>query len=108
MYFFCDEFTNYNDAAIGIKAVQLLNRLGYEVVIPRHVESGRAHFSKGLVRQAKTFAIRNVESLHKVVTPAAPLIGLEPSAILSFRDSTRISSPPHCWRRASISRRTRC
>jgi Fe-S oxidoreductase len=86
VHLFCDEFTNYNDSVIGIKAVQLLNRLGYEVVIPAQVESGRAHFSKGLVREAQKFAIRNVELLQSVVTAAAPLIGIEPSAILGFRD----------------------
>ena len=46
---FCDEFTNFNDADVGIKTVQLLNRLGYEVIIPRHVDSGRAQISKGLL-----------------------------------------------------------
>ncbi len=86
VHLFCDEFTNYHDAWIGIKAVQLLNRLGYEVVIPRHTESGRAHLSKGLVREAKTFATRNVEMLQHVVTEREPLIGLEPSALLGFRD----------------------
>jgi Fe-S oxidoreductase len=50
------------------------------------VESGRAHFSKGLVREAQTFAIQNVELLKDLITPAAPLIGIEPSAILGFRD----------------------
>jgi FAD/FMN-containing dehydrogenase/Fe-S oxidoreductase len=86
VYLFCDEFTNYNDTAIGIKAVELLNRLGYEVVIPSHRESGRAHFSKGLVRDAQQLAIRNVELLADVITAETPLIGIEPSAILSFRD----------------------
>ena len=86
MYLFCDEFTNYNDTTIGIQAVELLNRLGYEVVIPEHVESGRAHFSKGLVREARKFAIRNVELLKEVVTEKTPLIGIEPSALLGFRD----------------------
>jgi FAD/FMN-containing dehydrogenase/Fe-S oxidoreductase len=86
VHLFCDEFTDYNDTAIGIKAVQLLNRLGYEVVIPPHAESGRAHFSKGLVRAARKHAIRNVELLKDVVTEREPLIGLEPSAILGFRD----------------------
>ena len=41
-YLFCDEFTNYNDTEIGIKAIQLLEKLGYEVIIPEHIESGRA------------------------------------------------------------------
>ncbi|MDI1338098.1 MAG: FAD-linked oxidase C-terminal domain-containing protein [Lacunisphaera sp.] len=86
VFLFCDEFTNYNDTPVGIKAVQLLNRLGYEVVIPNHVESGRAHFSKGLVREAQQFAIKNVELLKDVVTAQSPLIGLEPSCILGFRD----------------------
>ncbi len=86
VHLFCDEFTNFTDASIGIQAVQLLNRLGYEVAIPPHTESGRAHFSKGLVRDARRFALENVRQLSPVVTAAAPLIGLEPSALLSFRD----------------------
>ncbi len=86
VYLFCDEFTDTLDAAIGIKAVELLNRLGYEVVIPRQVESGRAQLSKGLVREAQALAIRNVELLKDVITAGTPLIGIEPSAILGFRD----------------------
>jgi FAD/FMN-containing dehydrogenase/Fe-S oxidoreductase len=86
VFLFCDEFTNYNDTAMGIKAVQLLNRLGYEVIIPNHVDSGRAQFSKGLIRSAQKLAIRNVELLAPVVTAETPLIGLEPSGILGFRD----------------------
>ncbi len=86
VHLFCDEFTNYNDTPIGIKAVELLNRLGYEVIVPRHVESGRAHFSKGLVRSARKLAIRNVELLKDVISDREPLIGIEPSAILGFRD----------------------
>ncbi len=86
VHLFCDEFTDTLDAAIGIKAVELLNRLGYEVVIPAHLESGRAHLSKGLVREAQRLAIRNVELLKNVITAEAPLIGIEPSAILGFRD----------------------
>jgi len=86
VYLFCDEFTNYNDTPVGIKAVELLNRLGYEVIIPEHVESGRAHLSKGLVREAQKFSIRNVELLKDIVTEESPLIGIEPSALLGFRD----------------------
>ena len=95
VHLFCDEFTNYNDTPVGIKAVQLLNRLGYEVVIPPHVESGRAHLSKGLVRDARKFALRNVELLKDVVTTGSPLIGLEPSAILGFRDEYPDLVPDH-------------
>ena len=83
---FCDEFTNYHDAPIGISSVKLLERLGFEVEIPVHVESGRAAISKGLLRQARTLAEDNVRSLFPRVDANCPLIGIEPSAILSFRD----------------------
>ena len=53
VYFFCDEFTNYLDAAIGKKAIVLLEKLGYEVLMPLHKESGRTFLSKGLVEKAK-------------------------------------------------------
>jgi FAD/FMN-containing dehydrogenase/Fe-S oxidoreductase len=86
VFLFCDEFTNYNDVETGIKTVRLLNRLGYEVVIPTHVDSGRAQISKGLLREAQWLAIRNVELLKEVITDDTPLIGIEPSAILGFRD----------------------
>ncbi|MES2850840.1 MAG: FAD-binding oxidoreductase, partial [Bacteroidota bacterium] len=83
---FCDEFTNYNDTEIGIKAITLLEKLGYEVIIPKHIESGRAWLSKGLLRDAKKIANTNIELLKNVVSADAPLIGIEPSAILTFRD----------------------
>ncbi|HWA85193.1 MAG TPA: FAD-linked oxidase C-terminal domain-containing protein, partial [Opitutus sp.] len=86
VHLFCDEFTNYHDAEIGIKAVRLLERLGYEVALPPHADSGRAQLSKGFVRDAQKLAMRNVELLAPLVSEDAPLIGLEPSAILGFRD----------------------
>jgi FAD/FMN-containing dehydrogenase/Fe-S oxidoreductase len=86
VYLFCDEFTNYNDTDIGIKAILLLEKLGYEVVIPQHEESGRAWLSKGLIKQAKIIANKNVSLLSKIITAETPLIGIEPSAILTFRD----------------------
>lgn len=86
VYLFCDEFTNYNDTEIGIKAVLLLEKLGYEVEIPKHEESGRAWLSKGLLRDAKKIAQKNIEMLSPIINNDAPLIGIEPSAILTFRD----------------------
>lgn len=86
VYLFCDEFTNYNDTEIGIKAILLLEKLGYEVMMPNHEESGRAWMSKGLLRQAKKIARKNVSIFSKIITAETPLIGIEPSAILTFRD----------------------
>lgn len=86
VYFFCDEFTNYQDTQIGIKAILLLEALGYEVLIPKHLESGRASVSKGLLRKAKKIAQHNVWCLSPIISDETPLIGIEPSAILTFRD----------------------
>lgn len=83
---FCDEFTNYNDVEIGIKTIKLFQRLGYEVVIPEHLESGRTYLSKGLVRDARQIAIENVKMLSKAIESGSALVGIEPSAILGFRD----------------------
>jgi len=86
VYLFADEFTNFNESNIGIKAIRLLAKLGYEVVIPKHLESGRTYLSKGLVRTAKKIAIQNTIYLKDIISETTPLIGIEPSAILSFRD----------------------
>ena len=86
VWLFNDEFTNYNESDIGIKAILLLNRLGYEVRIPKHIESGRTFLSKGLVKESKNIANKNVSMLKNKVSEDTPLIGIEPSAILAFRD----------------------
>jgi FAD/FMN-containing dehydrogenase/Fe-S oxidoreductase len=86
VYLFNDEFLNINDAHIGISAILLLERLGYEVIIPKHVVSGRTYLSKGMVKKARKVANQNVELLKNMITENTPLIGIEPSAILSFRD----------------------
>lgn len=86
VYLFCDEFTNYNDVEIGQKLILLLQKLEYEVIIPKHIESGRSYLSKGLIREAKAIAIKNVNFLKNIISENIPLIGIEPSAILTLRD----------------------
>ena len=86
VYFFCDEFTNYNDPAIGAQAILLLEKLGYEVEIPKHVESGRTFLSKGLLKQARAIARNNIKLLKDIVGEETPIVGVEPSAILTLRD----------------------
>jgi len=86
VYLFNDEFTRYNDTDIGIKTILLLTKLGYKVVIPNHVESARTYLSKGLVKKAKKIANKNISLLSDIITDESPLVGVEPSAILTFRD----------------------
>ena len=86
VYLFADEFTNLQEAELGLTFAKLLMRLGYKVEIPKHVESGRAAISKGCLKYAKKFAVKNVQLLKDKVSESHPLIGIEPSCILSFRD----------------------
>lgn len=86
IYLFCDEFTNFYDVSVGIDAFELLTKLGYEVLIIDHEESGRSFISKGFLEQAKAIATINVDIFSSIITDDCPLVGIEPSAILTFRD----------------------
>jgi len=83
---FVDEFSNYNDTDLGITSISLLNRLGIRIIIVKHPVSGRTYISKGLLVRAQKIARKNVELLSTLVSPERPLVGIEPSAILGFRD----------------------
>ncbi|MFY9243943.1 MAG: FAD-linked oxidase C-terminal domain-containing protein [Polaribacter sp.] len=86
VYLFKDEFTNYYDSEIGKDAVFLLEKLGYEVKNIFHYESGRSHISKGFLKEAKEICNKNITVFKDIITDKTPLIGIEPSAILTFRD----------------------
>ncbi len=86
VYMFVDEFLNYNEAEIGITTVKLLDALGYGVKFVDHHESGRSYLSKGLLGEAQQLARKNVMVFRDLITHETPLVGVEPSAILSFRD----------------------
>ena len=94
VYFFCDEFTNFLDSSIGQKAILLLERLGYTVIIPEHVESGRSYLSKGLLRKAAAIANQNIELLSPMVSATIPIVGIEPSALLTLRDEYKDLASP--------------
>jgi FAD/FMN-containing dehydrogenase/Fe-S oxidoreductase len=86
LYLFCDEFSNLNESDIGIKAVKLLNSLGFDVKFVAHPESGRAAISKGLLDYAHKIAEKQIKIFSALINEECPLVGIEPSAILSFKD----------------------
>jgi FAD/FMN-containing dehydrogenase/Fe-S oxidoreductase len=86
VYLFADEFTNLQEAELGLTFARLLTALGYQVIVPKHLESGRAAISKGCLHLASRFARQNVKMLRDIVTDETPLVGIEPSCILTFRD----------------------
>lgn len=82
---YIDEFVKYLDIQVGKDAIELLCRLGYDVEL-FYGESGRTYLSKGFLKQAKKLVAQNMENLKGVLNQGTPIVGLEPSAILSFRD----------------------
>ncbi|MCO5723478.1 FAD-binding and (Fe-S)-binding domain-containing protein [Robiginitalea marina] len=90
---YIDEFSRYLDTEQAQDAIELLCRLGYDVSLFQ-AESGRSFLSKGFLRQAKALAEKNAVPLLAWATQGIPVLGLEPSAILTFRDEyTRLGLP---------------
>jgi Fe-S oxidoreductase len=83
---FVDEFTNYLESHIGIAAVMLLHKLGYTILTVKHAESGRTYLSKGLLRKARKIANANISAFSQYADQEIAVVGIEPSAILAFRD----------------------
>lgn len=83
---FSDTFTNFNYPDIGRAAVKVLETLGYEVILAEKKCCGRPMISKGLIEQAKTHARWNVNHLARYAEAKIPVIGLEPSCLLTLRE----------------------
>ena len=84
---FIDTFTEFNAPEIGKAAVKLLNSMGYEVICPKWHCCGRPFLSKGMLKQARAQAEKVVEMLSPYKD--IPIIGLEPSCILTVKDDFR-------------------
>jgi len=82
---YLDEFTQYLDAQVGLDAIDLLEGLGYSVRLYK-AESGRAFISKGFLKQARALAHKNADALYAFAQSGIPVVGIEPSALLTFRD----------------------
>ncbi len=88
--YFHDTFAEYNYPRIGMAAVKLLEAAGFEVIVEeRRACCGRPMLSKGLVEEARKLARRNVELLAPYAQQGIPIVGTEPSCILTLRDEYR-------------------
>ena len=83
---FHDPFTNYNTPEIGIAAIELLEAAGFEVLWPEHKDDARPFISKGLVDEARSTARDTLTHLLPLAEKGIPIVGLEPSSLLSLRD----------------------
>lgn len=83
---FNDTYTEFNEPQIGQAAIQLLQALGYSVLVPPWSCCGRPLMTKGLLKQARKYAERVIEILAPYAQKGLTIIGLEPSCLLTIKD----------------------
>ena len=83
---FNDTFMNYNYPQVGKAAVAILEQAGYSVTLADSLCCGRPMISKGLLSQAASNARRNVEQLYSYAEQGIPIVGCEPSCLLTLKD----------------------
>ncbi|HEY7558551.1 MAG TPA: FAD-linked oxidase C-terminal domain-containing protein [Candidatus Binatia bacterium] len=83
---FHDTFNNFNTPTVAIAATRFLQKSGYRVLLVDKRCCGRPMISKGMLGQAKDNSAWNVGRLAPYADKGTPIIGLEPSCLLTLRD----------------------
>jgi FAD/FMN-containing dehydrogenase/Fe-S oxidoreductase len=81
-----DSFTTYTEPVVGRAAVEVLERAGLRVTLESRGCCGRASISKGLLERARAQAVRMVGRLAPYARRGIPIVGCEPSCLLTLRD----------------------
>ena len=93
LVFLADSFTSYTEPAVARAAIDLLDRAGWRVLLEDAGCCGRASLSKGLISRARQQADGLTGRLAGWVTAGAPVVGVEPSCLLTLRDEYRALLP---------------
>ncbi len=83
---FHDTFNNFNTPNVAVAATRFLEGSGYRVLLVDKKCCGRPMISKGMLSQAKENAAWNVDKLEPYIEKGTPIVGLEPSCLLTLRD----------------------
>lgn len=83
---FVDTFANFNEPAVAIAATELLEAAGFTVIPSNHGCCGRPLISKGFAEPARQAASKTVAALFPYASRGIPIVGLEPSCLLTLRD----------------------
>ncbi|MEZ4703280.1 MAG: FAD-linked oxidase C-terminal domain-containing protein [Rhodothermales bacterium] len=101
---FNDTFNTYNSPEVAVAATEVLEAAGFEVILPGHRCCGRPMISKGLVNEARAAARETVDRLAPFAERGLPIVGLEPSCLLSLKDEYLILLPGDAKARAVADR----
>jgi len=97
--FFVDTFNNYFEPENAGAALAVLDRAGYGVTIARPKNGtrplccGRTFLAAGMVKEAKAEARRMLAALTPCIEKGIPVVGLEPSCLLTLRDEFKSMFP---------------
>jgi FAD/FMN-containing dehydrogenase/Fe-S oxidoreductase len=84
--FLADSFTTFTEPAVGRAAIELLEAAGYAVRLESAGCCGRASISKGLLDQARGMAAGMAARLAPYAERGVPIVGCEPSCLLTLRE----------------------
>jgi FAD/FMN-containing dehydrogenase/Fe-S oxidoreductase len=84
--FLADSFTTFTEPDIGQAAIELLEQAGWRVRLEAGGCCGRSGLSKGLLDKARDEARKLVRSLHDSTEAGSPIVGCEPSCLMTLRD----------------------
>jgi Fe-S oxidoreductase len=84
--FLADSFTTFTEPAIGRAAIELLEAAGYAVRLEAAGCCGRSSISKGLLDRARAMAKSMTERLAPYAERGVPIVGCEPSCLLTLRE----------------------
>ncbi|SCK44257.1 FAD-binding and (Fe-S)-binding domain-containing protein [Streptomyces sp. WMMB 322] len=91
--YLADSFTTYTEPGIGRAAVELLELAGWHVTLESRGCCGRSAFSKGLLDEAKDQARKLTKLLAQNSPAGSPVVGCEPSCLMTLRDEHRAMLP---------------
>jgi Fe-S oxidoreductase/FAD/FMN-containing dehydrogenase len=86
LIFLADSFTTFTEPSVGRSAIELLELAGWQVRLESAGCCGRASLSKGLVDQARRMAAGMADRLGEAAANGVPIVGVEPSCLLTLRD----------------------
>ena len=99
--FLADSFTTFTEPAIGRAAIELLEAAGWNVRLESAGCCGRSSISKGLLDQARGMAAAMVDRLAPEAERGVPIVGCEPSCLLTLREEHPACCPTTRARSAS-------
>ena len=86
LIFLADSFTTFTDVSVGRAAIELLEWAGWRVRLEDAGCCGRPSLSKGLIDQARRMATGMSARLAEAAERGVPIVGAEPSCLLTLRD----------------------